>query len=284
MGLTIEETLKRGIEAHKAGQFQDADRFFNSILEVQPRHPDANHNMGVLMVSVGQVEKALTFFGTALESNPGIAQYWHSHIDALVKLEEIDNARSMVVRAKEEGVEGEAFTKLEQSMVQLSKSGGRADSDNSNSTRSEINILDTKSLIQALRIAKRKTKEGFNEDAKRIFQNIIDRFPKNIRAIHGIKALSERVAADRVKNQNPGKIQLQVLQELSSKEQLQQVLIQAEQMLRQFPKSFVLYSVLGAAKAGLKSYDITISNYKQAFKINPGDADAYNNMGVSTPE
>ena len=85
--LTIDQALQKGVEAHKAGQLQEADRLYTAILKAQPKHPDANHNIGVLAVDVGQVQEALPFFKTALEANPNTAQFWLSYIDALMKLE-----------------------------------------------------------------------------------------------------------------------------------------------------------------------------------------------------
>ena len=73
--LTIDQALQQGIEAHKAGQLQDADRLYTAILKAQPNHPDANHNMGILAEGVGKVEHALPFFKTALEANPATAQF-----------------------------------------------------------------------------------------------------------------------------------------------------------------------------------------------------------------
>ena len=56
MELTLEEVLQKAFEAHNAGQIQEAERLYTSILKAQPKHPDANHNMGVLTVSVGAVK------------------------------------------------------------------------------------------------------------------------------------------------------------------------------------------------------------------------------------
>ena len=44
MELTIDQALQKGVEAHKAGQVQEADRLYTAILKAQPKHPDANHN------------------------------------------------------------------------------------------------------------------------------------------------------------------------------------------------------------------------------------------------
>ena len=45
MELTLDQALQKGVEAHRAGQVQDADRIYTAILTAQPKHPDANHNM-----------------------------------------------------------------------------------------------------------------------------------------------------------------------------------------------------------------------------------------------
>ena len=50
MKLTVDQALRKGVEAHKAGQVQEADRLYTAILKALPKHPDANHNMGVLAV------------------------------------------------------------------------------------------------------------------------------------------------------------------------------------------------------------------------------------------
>ena len=55
MELTLDQALQKGVEAHKAGKVQEADRYYTAILQVQPNHPDANHNMGVLAVGIGKV-------------------------------------------------------------------------------------------------------------------------------------------------------------------------------------------------------------------------------------
>ena len=72
MELTLEQALQKGIEAHKAGKVQEADQYYTAILKANPKHSDANHNMGVLAVGIGKVEQALPFFKTALEANPNI--------------------------------------------------------------------------------------------------------------------------------------------------------------------------------------------------------------------
>ena len=112
--LTIDQALQRGIVAHKAGELQEAHRLYMSIIKIQPKHPDANHNMGVLVASLGKVEQALPFFKTALEANSTTAQFWLSYIDALVKLEQWAYAKAIFDKAKNHGIKFDGFDWIEE--------------------------------------------------------------------------------------------------------------------------------------------------------------------------
>ena len=46
MEVTIEQALQQGVAAHKEGKVQEAKRLYRAILQSQPAHPDANHNLG----------------------------------------------------------------------------------------------------------------------------------------------------------------------------------------------------------------------------------------------
>ena len=113
MELTLDQALQKGIEAHKAGRAQEADRYYTAILKANSRHPDANHNMGVLAVSIGKVNEALPFFKTAIEVNPEMPQYWLSYIDALIREKQFDNAKQVLEQARKQGVDGGRLDSLE---------------------------------------------------------------------------------------------------------------------------------------------------------------------------
>ena len=61
MELTLEQTLQNGVAAHNAGKLKEAERLYRAILQSQPAHPDANHNLGLIAVSVNQAEAALHY-------------------------------------------------------------------------------------------------------------------------------------------------------------------------------------------------------------------------------
>ena len=128
MELTLDQALQKGVEAHKAGKAQEADRYYTAILKADPKHPDANHNMGVLAVGLGKVEIALPFFKTALDTNPNIDQFWLSYIDALIKLDRLSEAKAVFERAKSQGANGSGFEKIESRLENVAKvEGGQTD-------------------------------------------------------------------------------------------------------------------------------------------------------------
>ena len=104
MELTTEQALQKGVAAHREGKLQDAERLYRAILQSQPAHPDANHNLGVIAVSVNKADAALPLFKTALEANPKIEQFWLSYIDALIKTEKFDDAMRVLSDAQQAGV------------------------------------------------------------------------------------------------------------------------------------------------------------------------------------
>ena len=47
MELTIEQALQQGIEAHKEGKLQEAERLYRAILQSQPKHPESTNQMDI---------------------------------------------------------------------------------------------------------------------------------------------------------------------------------------------------------------------------------------------
>jgi tetratricopeptide (TPR) repeat protein len=119
--LTLDQALQQAVAHHRAGQLPEAEKLYRAILEAQPGHPDANHNLGVLAVNVNQPAAALPFFKTALEANPTQAQYWLSYIDALIRTGQADAARQVIAAARQRGLDGEPLHQLEKKLGAISQ-------------------------------------------------------------------------------------------------------------------------------------------------------------------
>ena len=122
MKLTLDQALQKGIEAHKAGQVQEAAQLYMGILKALPRHPDANHNLGVLAASLNQLDAALPLLKAALDADPAIEQFWISYIDALIKEKQLKHAKRVIQLAKTAGFFGERFDALGEQLTQISHS------------------------------------------------------------------------------------------------------------------------------------------------------------------
>lgn len=281
MELTIDQALEKGIKAHKAGKVQEANSLYTAVLKVKPKHPDANHNIGLLAVGIGKVEDALPFFKTALESNPGIAQFWLSYIDALIKLERLSDAETVFGKAKEKGAKGDGFDKLGQRLKVAKEALIKPIFDENELEKCHSNILDTFKLDQAIKLAKKKSKDGSLEEAKNIYLDILNKFPKNKKAIDGIQALSVSPMGRISSAQDPTQDKIQPIINLYSQGKYKEALDNASQLLQLFPDSVTLCNIKGAANAGLGFWDAAIESYTKVLAINPNNAEAHHNIGVT---
>ena len=116
MELTIVQALQGAIEAHKAGKLQDAEALYKAILQAEPKHPDANHNFGVLMVSLNKTKAALPYFKIALEANPNQGQFWLSYVNALINEKQFEDASNLLEQGKKRGLTGEKVEVLDENL------------------------------------------------------------------------------------------------------------------------------------------------------------------------
>ena len=157
MEVTIQQLLQQGVAAHNEGNLQEAERLYRAILHSQPKHPDANHNLGLIAISVNQSAVALPLFKTALEANPKIEQFWLSYLDALVKGKELMLAKKLVKKAKKNGINAKKLEDILSQSAPAMKIKGPP--------QEEINILF--SHYQSGRI----------NDAEKLATSIIQKYP-----------------------------------------------------------------------------------------------------------
>ena len=193
MELTIEQLLQQGTAAHKEGNLQEAERLYSTILQSQPHHPDANHNLGVLAVSVDKSEAALPLFKAALEANPKIEQFWLSYIDALIKEKQFVAAKQVVEQAKKQEVNIGSLHSLE---LQL-KPTTPLDELKSTSQKKDLRFKEKlKKSAKNTKVEKQDLKginpsnveinnllqhykNGQQDDAEKLALSITERFPKH---------------------------------------------------------------------------------------------------------
>ena len=247
MELTIEQALQQAVEAHKAGKLQDAEALYRAILQTQPKHPDANHNLGVMAVSLNKAEAALPLFKIALEANPNQGQFWLSYVAALIKEKQFDNARSVLEQGKKRGLTGKKVDAIESQLSPILLT------QNPESSTKNKTPTFTK---QSKKVSTKKEKK------------------KN----------SPRNLINLKQTRSPSKIELNTLLEHYKKGRYDLAQILAKTLTEQYPNHPFGWKVLGALFKQIgKLQDSLIANQK-VLEISPNDAETHSNLGITLQE
>lgn len=126
MALNIEQVLQQGVARQQEGNLQEAERHYRAILEIQPGHPVANHNLGLIAVHANAVEGALPFLETALEINPEVEQFWLSYADVIIRLGRLDGARAVLAHCVGLGFSEEKLALLNRRLESTTSKGAQS--------------------------------------------------------------------------------------------------------------------------------------------------------------
>jgi len=143
--------------------------------------------------------------------------------------------------------------------------------------------MSNKPLSVDLALTKAKTliRNGAPDQARQLYQEVLNRFPGNKRAIEGLQSLtrSNRGQGKTVPNAGPNQDQINGLISLYNQRRLQEALEQGTALAKQYPTAFVIHNILGAVNADLGRLDQAVASYSKALRIKPDYAEAYGNLG-----
>ena len=274
--LNIQRALQQGIAAHKENKLQEAERFYRVILNSQPTHPVANHNLGVLAVSGNKTNSALPLFKIALESNPKKEQFWLSYIDALIKENQFENAKQVIEQGKKNGVAGEKLTTLEAQLAAKTKPK------NANSISPSL---------QQLSNLLRYYQNGRYGDAEKLAVSITQEFPNHPfswKILGALLGQTGRKAEALKANQKAVELAPQEAathHNLGITQQELGRLGEAEASLRQSialkPNFAEAHYNLGITLKTLGRLEEAEASYRQAMGFKPDYAEAHNGLGIT---
>ena len=245
MELTIEQALQQGIAAHKEGKIQDAERLYCAILQSQPLNPDANHNLGLIAVSVNKTEAALPLFKTALKASPKIEQFWLSYIDALIKDNQINNAKRVIKKAKKKGFSSVKLDALAAKFYPKTQVGN---ADTSSPSQYQLN-----SLLKYYQT-------GQSDDAEKLAKSITQQFPQHQFAWKVLGAIfGQSGRTIEAENANQTSVALS-------------------------PQDAEAHYNLGITLKELGRLDEAEASYTKAIVLKPDYAEAHNNLGNTLKE
>ena len=200
--------------------------------------------MGVLGVGLGKVQEALPFFKTALASNPSIVQYWLSYIDALLKLDRINDAKVVFDQANSHGIKGGEFDKLHKRL----KEGNIIEN-----YMPQVEDLPNERLQALLSLYRQgKMHQVFNEA-----QKLTKQYPKSL-AVWNLLGTSAAQSG-----------------------QADSALFAFQEAISINPHNPEPHYNLGIILQDQNKPDEAIGAYSKALSIKPDYAEAHNNMGVA---
>lgn len=130
----VNDVLQLALQHQSAGELQLASKLYLEILNIQPKHAEANHNLGVIEAHLQDAAHALPRLELAVMEAPQNEQFWVSYIDALMQstAPQDDVAAALILGqqhglksetaqllAKEFSIDLEAYAKLQQQQANV---------------------------------------------------------------------------------------------------------------------------------------------------------------------
>ena len=281
MELTVEEALQRAVEAHKAGKLQNAEALYRAILQAQPKHPDANHNLGVLAVSLKKSELAIPFFKAALEANPNQEQFWISYIGALIKEKQFETAKSVIEQGRKLGLVGEKVDALEAQLAPIEV----VEKFESKLQKQMPSFTEQRKKVSAKK-EKKKTKSSNQQNLNQAINPC--QIEVNILIEHYQKGQydqAENIAKKLTQRYPSHQFSWKVLGAIFKQSgRLQESLIVNQKAVELFQNDAEAHSNLGTALQELGRLEDAKTSYKKAIAINPNLAEAHYNLGFTLKE
>ena len=278
MELTVDQMLQQGVAAHNAGNPQEAERLYRAILQVQPKHPDANHNLGLLAVSMDQPGVALPLFKSAIDVNPNIEQFWLSYIEALIAERQFEKAKQALKKGKKKGVSKEKLKALTQKLVSV-KAGN--------------NLIQAPSQVEMQTLINHY-QNGQYGDAEKLAISITEQFPGHQFGWKVIGALLEKTGRkSEALNANQKAVHLEpedaeahynLGNTFMGLGRLEEAEASYKQTIALKPDFVLALSNLGLTLQALGRLEEAEASYRQAIAMKPDYAEAHSNLGNTLKE
>ena len=114
----LNKSVELGFNAHRQGDLTKAKFFYKAVLKEFPKHPEVNHNMGIILLNAGNSSDALKYFEIASKYTNGNFQIWLSYVGLLHRLGRVKDARHAVVEARSNGLKGTDLAELSKVICQ----------------------------------------------------------------------------------------------------------------------------------------------------------------------
>jgi tetratricopeptide (TPR) repeat protein len=110
----VSDLVQEANIAQNADALRRAEELYLMALDGDPQHPDANHNLGILYLSVNLAEKALPRLRKALEARPEFDHFWVSYFHGLVYNKMFAEGQAILEAGTENGLNSDTLAQLQE--------------------------------------------------------------------------------------------------------------------------------------------------------------------------
>ena len=277
MELTVDQALQQGVAAHKEGKLEEAERLYRAILQSQPKHPDANHNLGVLAVSVNKADAALPLFKTALEANPKMEQFWLSYIDALIKEKQFEIAKAVLEQGKKEGLSGDKFDAVETQLTPTAQ----VNEPKLAVQKKSLSLSEKRKKLAEQKKEKKEKKQKLKgiSPSQAQLSSLLEHYQNG--RLSDAEKLAVSITNEFPKHQFGWKVLGAVLNQLG---RIPESVVAKEKAVKLAPNDAEAHNNLGNALQKLGRLDESEASCRQAIALKPDYAEAHNNLGITLKE
>jgi len=304
--MNLNETLQQAIEYHQAGQLPEAEELYLSILQVEPAHPEANHNLGLMALQLGKAEIGFLYLENAWKADPSVRQYWFSLTECLLMMGHADDALLLIKEAIRRGIKSPQA----QQLLMRAKGG------NSKAQPSAAVIQEVYALFNSARYAELEgrvkvlvelypnwalgwsmlglAKQRLGKDSESAFRRAVELTPNDAETHNNLGAtlkdlgkLDEAVASYRRAlkiNPNFAEAHINLGVVLKDLGKLDEAVASYRRALKINPNFAEAHNNMGIALKDLGQCDEAVASYQRALEIKPEYAEAHSNLGVSLKE
>jgi len=267
MELTIDQALQQGVAAHKGGRFQEAERLFQAILQTQPTHPKANHNLGVLWLYLNKTDLAIPLLEIAVKTDPSMEQYWITYLTVLIKQRKFQTAKNVFAQGKARGFFGKKVDALEAQITLTPQA------------------IDSKLQEQKQALPFYNKRKAFSEQKKAQnpsstnLNNLLKRYQSHNYADAEKLAISNTLQFPH--HQFSWKVLAAVLRQTA---RISDALIANKKSVALAPDDAEAHTNLGNTLKDLGRLQEAQISYRQALQLTPNYAELYINLGITLKE
>ena len=268
----ITSIFDNGLQAHNAGDLSTAEQLYQETLAIKPEHPEANHNIGVVLVAKNKLDKALQFFKFALDNSPSVSLFWVSYIDTLIKLERIGESKTLIKAVKKAGI---SCDRIEAISLQL------------NSLYQEPVAKDCQELDELI-------KQQQFDDAVKICLSLAETYPSSAvlninlgKCYFELGQMEQAISSYKkaTEYQPKWEIGFTLLGQIYSfQENVDQAIKAYKKAISLNPDCIDSHFNLGLTLRKQGNLEEAIEAYNNVMSIEPDNADAYNNRGNAFKE